>query len=154
MRHTFENDVCTFCKLNRTLNKVHWEDRYVMTWHVPPQMQRSELKVQHLIVPKRHVRAPWEMNGLEWKSLEKAVNQMGSSLQLPGGMFFARFGNMNLNAGTVPHLHFNVWVPNKTGEVRVPIFKDAGSREENQKRMAGFAVRYEAEKRGVSTDND
>lgn len=55
-----------------------------------------------------------------------------------------RFGDMRYNAGTVPHLHWNLWVPDCTGEVRIPVFKDKTKHTENQMRASEFARRYEA----------
>ena len=57
-----------------------------------------------------------------------------------------REGAMRLNAGTVPHLHFNTFVPNRQQEVRIPVFKDPKDRESNRLRTVGFAKDYEAGK--------
>lgn len=63
---------------------------------------------------------------------------------LEGGIIATRFGDMRLNAGTIPHLHVNIMVPNGTGEVRIPAYKSTDGREANQTRAEGFAKRYEA----------
>jgi hypothetical protein len=51
---------------------------------------------------------------------------------------------MRMNAGTVPHLHYNTFNPSGAGEVRIPVFKDPSDRAENELRAAAFAARYEA----------
>ena len=69
---------------------------------------------------------------------------------------------MRLNAGTVPHLHYNTFEPDpgeiqlmtdqmtkqdratdKKIEVRIPVYKDPGDRVGNQERAAEFSARYE-----------
>lgn len=144
MRRSFEEGHCTFCKLNRELNVVLFEDNNVLAWEIPQQFKRPEIKMQFLVVPKRHVRMPWELTQDETLSVLAAKKFLARTFNLVGGMIFARFGDMRFNAGTVPHLHYNVWVPAQTDEVRVPIFKVEIDREANQKRSESFSARYES----------
>ena len=145
MRKNFEQCDCTFCNLDREFNHVLHEDPYLYAWEVPESIRRKQgLLVQVIIAPKRHVRAPWELSPDENEALFNAMKRVNATFDLSGGMISARFGDMRLNAGTVPHLHYNFWVPDGTKEVRVPIFKDPADRAENQKRAAEFAARYEA----------
>lgn len=143
MRRKFEDGTCVFCNLDRDFNKVYWEDDFVFCWPIPDAYQRKELLHQFLIVPKRHVRFPWHLSEEEWLSLHFAGTVLAENYDFEGGMLFARFGDMGLNAGTMPHLHYNLWVPNQTGEVRIPIYKDLGDREANRERAAVFAEQYE-----------
>lgn len=62
---------------------------------------------------------------------------------LPGGGVIIRFGDMRRNAGTVPHLHENIMVPDGTAEVRIPLFKNPEDRQKNGARATEFAKRYE-----------
>ena len=143
MRQNFEAKHCTFCNIDRTVNDVIWEDECVRAWEIPKKFQRSELAVQCMVVPVRHIRFPWELRKTELLSLSGAQIFLSREFDLPGGMWFARFGDMSLNSGTVPHLHYNLWVPNGTGKVSIPVLKGHEARIENQVRAATFAAQYE-----------
>ncbi len=142
MRRRFEESVCEFCNVSRSLNDILFEDRRVMVWHVPLQFMRSGLEFHFLIVPKRHVRFEAQLSFLENWSVWKAKRFLQDRFKYNGGMTFVREGDMSLNAGTVPHLHYNIFVPNETCEIRVPIFKDPAQREANLERARGFSERY------------
>jgi len=143
MRQAFENGICPFCEVDRTYNRILFEDDHVLAWAVPGQIKRKELAVQLLVVPKRHARFEWDLPASEWMSMRTALRFMAAHYDLAGGMSFTRFGNMSLNAGTVAHLHKNIWVPNGFGEVRIPIFKDPTHQERNRERAGWFSDRYE-----------
>lgn len=144
MRKGFEKGHCQFCNLDRTMNAVLWEDEHVMAWHVPRQFMRKELSAHWLVVPKRHVRFEINLTTAEYLSILSAKRAMCERFGYEGGLTHVREGDMGLNAGTVPHLHYNTFVPKGTGEVRIPVFKDPKDRLENQARATEFAKRYEA----------
>lgn len=141
---TSEKVSCIFCNLDRTLNEVIWESRLAMAWHVPKQFQRAELRYHGLVVPKRHVRFIAELTEAEVLDVHHAMVCLNKCFGYLGGVMHAREGDMRFNAGTVPHLHYNIFEPNWKGEVRIPVFKDPSDREENRKRAAEYAARYEA----------
>lgn len=145
MRQGFEEGACTFCKLNRELNEVVWEDDNCMVWHVHPKFMRPELRLHILIVPKRHVRFLADLSISEWISLGNATAYTRKHFGYTGGLFHAREGDMRNNAGTVPHLHINIFEPNGEGEVRVPVFKDPKDRVSNKARAARFAALYQSD---------
>jgi diadenosine tetraphosphate (Ap4A) HIT family hydrolase len=144
MRREFEQGKCPFCAVDRTRNEVLWEDEHIFAWHVPTPFMRSELAVHWLIVPKRHVRFEADLSAEEWLSLLQAKRYMHKRFMYVGGLTHVREGDMHLNAGSVPHLHYNTFVPNCTSEVRIPVFKDPKEREHNRTRAADFCRRYEA----------
>lgn len=166
MRQGFEAKACAFCQLDRTLNKVLWEDARVMVWKVPDDYLRKELKLHALIVPKRHVRFEASLTNAEALSIHRAKKFVRKELGYQGGNTHVREGDMRLNAGTVPHLHINTFEPDPEAverlaeeerkkaeseerapekiEVRIPVFKDPNERAENQGRAATFAARYQA----------
>ena len=144
MRHGFESDICQFCTLDPAINFVLWEDESATCWSVHPNFKRTELAHHLIVIPKRHVRYPWELKVHEVLSMQGARIYLSHEFDLAGGIMATRFGDMRLNAGTVPHLHENIMVPNGTGEVRIPVFKDPKDREANKIRAAEFALRYEA----------
>lgn len=144
MRHNFEHGVCIFCTLDTNRNKIVWEDAYAHCWAVPDAYLRSELEHHLIVAPKRHLRDPWGFTHDEILSVHTAQKILAQKFNLRGGIIATRFGDMSLNAGTVPHLHYNIMIPNGSGEVRIPVFKDDCDRDENTKRSQGFSTRYEA----------
>lgn len=144
MRTGFEKEKCVFCNLDRVLNEVLWEDEYVFALKVPEKFaSKNRLLHQFVIAPKSHKRFPWHLTVIENAQVWQAQLELSRMFDLEGGMLFARFGDMSLNAGTVPHIHWNLWVPNKGGEVRIPIFKDPKDRDANIRRSQGFAKLFE-----------
>ena len=143
MRQGFENGNCAFCTVNTELNVVVWEDEFMRVWHVHPKFMRPELKLHILIAPKRHVRFLADLSVSEWVSLGCATEFAKKHFEYTGGLFHAREGDMRNNAGTVPHLHINIFEPNGIEEVRVPVFKDPKDRAENIARASRFAHLYE-----------
>jgi diadenosine tetraphosphate (Ap4A) HIT family hydrolase len=144
MRKNFERKICALCDLDRDLNKVIWENELVICWVVPESLMREGLCHHSIIIPKRHVRFETELSYAEVMAIHDAKKILASSFDIPGGIVAVRIGDMSLNAGTVPHLHYNTTVPDGTGEVRVPVFKDPKDRAKNQERAEEFAKRYEA----------
>jgi diadenosine tetraphosphate (Ap4A) HIT family hydrolase len=143
MRFNFERDICVFCKLDRTKNEVLWEDKHFMVWKVPDGVgKKRPLRHHILIVPKAHVRFVADLSFAAAISLIKANRFARDELGYTGGLNHAREGDMRNNAGTVPHLHFNLFEPDGSAEVRVPVYKDPRDRTENQARSTRFGYWY------------
>lgn len=143
MRKNFEDGHCVFCDLDRERNEVLWEDNFFMLWKVPAGIGKKRPLEHHiLIVPKRHIHFVADLIDEEAISLIAANRFARDKLGYTGGLNHAREGDMRNNAGTVPHLHFNLFQPNGTSEVRVPVFKDPKDRVENQERAARFSEFY------------
>lgn len=121
-----------------------WEDHLVQAWSVPEAFMRKELAHHFIIIPRRHVRYLQELTEAEALSMYRARIFFAGLFDLTGGAVVTRFGDMRLNAGTVPHLHENIMMPNGNGEFRIPVFKDPADRGDNQARATAFAVRYES----------
>ncbi len=143
MRKGFEEDHCAFCNLDRTFNKVIFETEHVMVWKVPEEYLRDTLKLHALIVPVRHVRFEADLSEAEALDIHHAKQFVRNELGYTGGLSHVREGPMNKNAGTVDHLHINVFEVNETGEVRIPVFKDPSGRSDNKIRATRFSERYE-----------
>lgn len=144
MRKNFENGHCVFCNLDRERNVVLWEDDNFMLWKIPANIGKKRPLEHHiLIVPKRHVRFVADLTDAEAVSLIAANRFAREKLGYGSGLNHAREGDMRNNAGTVPHLHFNLFQPNGTAEVRVPVFKDPRDRDKNQERASRFAEHYQ-----------
>lgn len=144
MRSSFETGHCRFCNLDRELHKVLFEDELVYAWHAPEETMRRELASHRLVVPKRHIRFEADLTDEEHMSVLEAKRALRRIFGYVGGITHVREGDMRLNAGTVPHLHYNTFVPDGTTEVRISVFKEPKDREANKIRAAGFALRYEA----------
>ena len=142
MRKAFEEELCVFCQIDRNFNKILFEDEYVLGWEVPEQIKRKELAVQLLAVPKFHARYEWDISSTITQSIHVATRFFSERYDLRGGMVFERFGRMDYNAGTVDHWHRNIWVPNGSGEVRIPIFKDPTHQERNREGAGGGSYPY------------
>lgn len=143
MRQNFERQHCSFCQLDRSINRVLWEDEHVLAWEIPKNFQRSELEHQFMVVPVRHLRFPWELQKNELLSLSQAQIFLNEKYQFTGGMWFARFGDMRLNCGTVPHIHWNLWQPKGNAQVSIPVVKGSQARSENEVRANSFSARFE-----------
>lgn len=143
MREQFETDFCPFCTVDRMVNTIQWEDGLAQGWEVPLAFMREELAHHFIIMPKRHVRFETELTDAEVLAMHHIKVHLASKFDIPGGIVAVRIGDMSLNAGTVPHLHYNIMVPNGTGEVRIPVFKDPKDRLRNRERAREFAERYE-----------
>lgn len=96
-----------------------------------------------LIASKEHWRIPTDISPQGWIDFGAMNTWAFENYDLPGGMLFVRFGDMRLNAGTVPHMHWNLWVPNETKEVRVPIYKTPEDTLNNIERQQRFATLYQ-----------
>lgn len=143
MRKRFESEQCGFCVIDPAINTTLFKNDHWILWENAFKNNRA-CKVMLVIITKEHWRRLGEITPEAWASFYKVIGYAEKHYDLEGGMLFMRFGNMQLNAGTVPHLHFNLWVPDETGEVRVPIFKKPEDRQASEDRAAGFAKRYEA----------
>lgn len=145
MRKDFESGHCAFCTIDRTFNKVEVENNSWLMWRVPQEFVRKETALHLLIVPRRHIRFPWDLSPVEWSDIGEIWKHICEHYKplMQGGADVTRFGDMSYNAGTVPHLHMNIMVPSKNGELRIPIFKTEEDAEGNLARMAEFAATYE-----------
>lgn len=143
MRHLFENEVCAFCDVNPEVNTVLYEND---TWRVWDNALKNERHCSTMLViaATEHIRKMSDITTFGWANFGNMMEWIHHEFDLDGGMLFLRFGDMRLNAGTMPHLHWNLWVPDGKGEVRIPVFKNPTQRDANVARAAEFAARYEA----------
>ena len=99
--------------------------------------------VMLLIITKMHLRKLDDITSRVWSSFHEVVTWIESKYALPGGMLFMRFGDMRYNVGTVPHLHWNLWVPNRKDSVLIPLFKTKELWQAHNDKMSEFSVRFE-----------
>lgn len=141
MRRQFESGVCPFCVVNSSINKTLFDNEHWLVWE-NAFSAGEHCKHMFVIVAKRHIRILPNVTPAGWMALDEALSWLHAMYRLPGGMLFLRFGDMCFNAGTVPHLHFNLWVPDGSGEVRIPLYKTPEQREKNRVRALTFAEHY------------
>ncbi|MFH1089436.1 MAG: hypothetical protein V1716_03365 [Candidatus Uhrbacteria bacterium] len=134
MRGAAEEGRCLFCQLdhkkNQPLNKQGEFDPegrdwpLLWVWLNPyPQKHHSH---HIMIVPRRHI-ADGNISDLtpdEWLQILDAIKWAIDFYQIPGGGFVGRFGDPEYNAGTISHLHFQIQVPDRTGNVKATFCKD------------------------------
>ncbi len=142
MRRHFEHGHCVFCDLDLELNKILWEDESVYAFCPPPEFIRTPLALHLIIIPKRHVRFEVDLTEPEYLSVRRAKQFIYGRFEYKGGLTHVREGDMRYNSGSVPHLHYNIMVPNGTGEVRIPIFKNPADRLSDKIRAEEFEKRY------------
>lgn len=130
------SDKCPFCKLDTNLNKVlHQRSNWKM-WRNPFPANHT---VEHLILaPDRHVTNLDEMTPEDWQAFRNLLYCFYDFTNYKGGAIVMRFGHPNLNAGSVRHLHANIIVPSRTGEVRITLAKEPKEIEKKKKILAVF----------------
>jgi hypothetical protein len=145
-RKAFEEGACPFCQIDRDLNHVLYERQKWVAWEVPQNFttRKSTLALQLVFFPQRHVRAPWELDMTERAGYFAVLQWAYENYALPGGGIVNRFGDMRYNVGTIMHMHATIMVPNREGEVVVPLQKSPEMWLEHDVRMREFAARYES----------
>jgi hypothetical protein len=148
LRSTFELDTCGFCTIDRSINKVRFENDDWLIWENTFGGKRS-CKTMLVIVARQHWRKLSDITPDGWTSFEEMIAWATDNYDLPGGILFLRFGDMSFNTGTMPHLHWNIWVPDKDMEgdarkVWIPIQKTDDEEAADSVRTDEYAVRYEA----------
>ncbi len=146
MQH-FEACTCPFDPGNgfdANLNSVIHRNSVFQVWVVGGQFNRKsdELDLYALIVPLAHTETIAGHEPRFWTELGEAVDWVCQEFSVPGGMFGARFGNVQYTAATEQHLHFFVKVPNLLKEVREPIAKSLDDVLKNTQRGERFAALY------------
>lgn len=149
MRERFEDGMCAFCNPEMFDNTVLYQIHGWTVWGVPREYSSygQVLTTQLVFFPRYHIRHLNELKQNEREGFWDLIDWVYKNYLIPGGAFFARVGDMRHNVGTVPHLHFNVFVPNRMGEVIIPLQKDRNTWQEDDTRMREFEARYEAGER-------
>lgn len=154
---------CIFCdidfSINKPLNKKgefdpegkDWPLLWVWENPFPQEYHKHHL----MIIPRRHINnEEWYLiTNEEWLQILDAWKWAQTFYNLPGGGFVGRFGERSRNAGTIGHLHFQLQIPDGTGNAKATFFKDRSPAEEAKranrkayanndlKEIKGFTVR-------------
>jgi hypothetical protein len=140
MKEAAEKGVCIFCSINfeknKPLNRLgefnpegkDWP--LIWVWENPyPQEHQG----RHLMfIPKRHLdNESWnEITNEEWLQILDAWKWAQEFYNIPGGGFVGRFGQRTHNAGTIGHLHFQLQIPDLSGNVKATFCKDRSPEKE------------------------
>lgn len=151
LRETFENGDCGFCTIDPSVNKVVFENEHWLIFENSFQYNRP-CEVMLVIIARDHWRTLEDIVPEAWKTFGQMVVWACKNYNIPGGVLFLRFGPMSSNTGTMPHMHWNIWVPDPSvkGEGRrvwIPIQKTEAEEIADVTRTAEFAKRYEAGER-------
>ena len=149
MFEEIQSEKCRFCHIDRVIHRVLFEKWGWIAWKIPKQAsnaQRQEtLELGLLFLPKRHVRHLGELNWKEWMGFILVIKWIYKTFTFQGGGFIARVGDLRWTVGTVRHLHFQFFVPNREGEVVAYLQKSPTHRSENEARAKRFLKRYKYE---------
>jgi diadenosine tetraphosphate (Ap4A) HIT family hydrolase len=119
----FLKGLCPFCVIDPEVNVVIYENETCRAFEVPKAFRAKHIRQHILITPKRHILHFNEMFGEEKQDMWDVLEQPQIA-GLEGGGLVMRFGKVELNAGSVRHLHLNVIVPDETGQYKVTLAKD------------------------------
>ena len=146
LRTSIEAEENNFVNLDPGINPILFQNKY---WKLTQNAfaNTRPCSVMLLIISKEPWRNLGDIDENAWRAFWRMMKWIKSRYDLPGGMLFVRFGDMRLNAGTIMHLHWNLWVPSGAGPLSVPIFKSDAERAIDNARAEAFALRYEAGER-------
>jgi len=91
-----------------------------------------------LIVPRRHLSDPSELNGQDWRDIGGCFAVCRTDLGITDGGVMFRFGDPRFNVGSVEHLHLNVIEPICGKEYRPPFAKNMEEHAQDYQRLLGF----------------
>ena len=136
---------CLFCKVDMTVNKPlnklgqfdpegkDWPDLWV--WENPFS---QEYQSHHIVIlPKKHIdniNFHEEMTDPIWLQILDARRWACKFYNIPGGGGLDRFGMRWTNAGTIDHWHFQLMIPDGSGNVKGTLFKDLSPVEEARRK--------------------
>ena len=142
---------CPFCVIDPKINEVlpipnpswlAWENRVAA---------KANQSLQLIIATKEHFEKLEELGGREWSDLGLFILVLSGHYKLEGFSLLCRSGNALFNARSVPHIHFNLHVPDGTGKVAPTIGKSWADLEEKLKILKAFEkMRVEIEASGPS----
>lgn len=127
MAETVEKGLCPFCDPDQgggfdpKVNKVILSGNYHRCWKNP--FAHGHQVGHFMIVPYQHVLNMNDLPKEAWLERENLIQQLIEQYNLRGGGIVTRFGENELNAGTVAHAHSQIMAPDGTGPVVAPFYK-------------------------------
>lgn len=139
---------CVFCQIDRDYNQVLIENEHWLVWPCRPPEKHT--RMHFLIVSRHHVTSMNELDdATEGLALIRTLRQVREMHHITSSGLLCRDGDATLSAGTIPHLHFHVMVPDGTGRVETPFYKGAESEVEGHLR----AIVYEKLRLGAKVED-
>ena len=130
---------CVFC--NPDPSKVIKEGEFCrLLWCNPPH---NHTKHHLLIVSIRHLVEPGDISEEEWTAVLGWWIWAIQEFKIPGGGLGIRFGHPRFNAGSIEHLHWNIWDPDGTGRVQMTLAKEPEEVAASVARAERFATVYD-----------
>lgn len=112
---------CPFCKLDLKLNNVIVENDHWRAWENPFLQKYT---AHHFIIAHQvHLTHLSDVTSADGRDLFDILSKLAEPADIRGGGVLMRFGDPLLNAGSIRHLHANLFVPDGTGELRLPLCK-------------------------------
>jgi hypothetical protein len=144
-RENFKKNHCPFCTPDPKVNTILYSADGWIAWEVPQHFttRQSTLDLQLVFFPRRHIRRNSELTTEERLGRYDVLDWAEETYPMHGGGIVNRFGDMRFNVGTIMHMHETVFVPNRKGEVLIPLQKSPEMWAEHDARMKEFARRYE-----------
>lgn len=146
-----ERGICPFCEdhfdheKNKIIGRAISGDIEWVMWVNPYGHDNTQLHI--VMIPKRHLTHIEELTPDDWVAIGELNAQVMRDFDVPGGGFAMRFGDASYNAGSLGHLHGNIMVPDRTGNVKITLAKDPKKQLENETRVDVFTALYEAGKK-------
>lgn len=133
MEHIIDNAECPFCLGN--LKKYHKQPilKEGKFWIITPnQWPYENTKLHLLAIYKTHAETLSDMDPAAGEELIRLFSEIETEQNIPGGAFSVRFGNTNYSAGSVKHLHAQLFVPDITKENFEPVRIKIGKNKEKE----------------------
>ncbi len=133
--------------IDEKINKTIFRNKY---WRIQKNAVAGKrgCKVMLMITPLNHWRHITDIPPDAWEPFGEMLTWACKEFDIPGGALFLRFGPMDHNTGTMPHLHWNIWVPDKSArgkkrKVWIPIQKTKAEEYADRRRTKRYSIRYE-----------
>src|SRR3972149_6083830 len=114
---------CPFCQLNTEINKVILENERWRAWDTPFNAERDHLERHVVISHRKHVTHLRDVDYTDGGTFFEILRALALPDNVSGGGELTRFGDPARNAGSIRHLHSNFYLPDGTGELRLPLCK-------------------------------
>jgi diadenosine tetraphosphate (Ap4A) HIT family hydrolase len=146
VKNTLEGK-CPFCQIDHNYNKIIFETE---AWNVFPCNPPEKYTKYHIIfAPKKHLKSVDELDDVAVLELFSLIKKVKVKFNIVSGGIQIRDGDATLSAGTIPHLHVHLMVPDGTGRLESPFYKGAASEAEGLAR----ALVYEKLRTGMPIEN-
>lgn len=131
---------CIFCDPLGPKNQIlHTTDGGELAWRVWRNPFPLKHTSHHLVMaPVRHITDPKDVTLDDWRRQGEIWLYARDQLGIVAGASVGRFGSPEFNAGSILHLHYNIIVPDGTGDVQITIGKSPRKIAEISARMKVF----------------